>query len=57
MRRLFEGIYTDIVMSEMSKPKHEQYSVVRCKKCHSADKTLLKRNDEYICKDCLKGER
>ena len=57
MRRLFEGIYKDIVMREISKPKHEQYSVVSCKYCNHIDKPLSKINNEYICKDCLKKEK
>lgn len=56
MRRLFEGIYTDIVMSEISKPKHEQYFVVRCKHCGRGDLTLLKINNEYVCKNCKNKE-
>lgn len=57
MNELYNDIYRKIVMSELSKPKSEQYSVVRCKHCGGSDSTLFKINDEYVCKNCKNKER
>lgn len=55
------NIYGKIFEEELTRPRKRKCycSVVGCKKCYRTDKTLLKINNEYLCKDCaesLKGE-
>ena len=51
---IMKGIYAQILLNELNKPNKKQraYKTVHCCKCGVSGKTLLKFNNDYICKDC-----
>ena len=50
----YKSMYTKMALKAMSKPKKHRRAgeLVGCCKCGRTNKTLYKRNNEYICKDC-----
>lgn len=52
IEQFLKGVYTGIVLDEISKLKIKRYKTIHCCKCGAVQKPLRKYGEEYICKDC-----